>query len=50
VEHAHEMPTQAKKLKQFLCVLLNKFIADAIIAKPLPSCRDVAISLKHKEK
>ena len=37
----------AKELERFLCTcLVNKFIADVIITKLLPSWRDFATSLK----
>ena len=37
VEQAHEIQALAKKLKQFSCVLPDKFVAGSIIAKLPPS-------------
>jgi hypothetical protein len=48
VEQAHEIQSIAKELEQFMCVLLDKFIAGGIIAKLPPSWRNFATSLKHK--
>jgi hypothetical protein len=48
VEQAHEIQSIAKELKQFTCVLPDKFIAGGIIAKLPPSWRNFATSLKHK--
>jgi hypothetical protein len=48
VEHAHKIQALAKELKQFSCVLPDKFVAGSIIAKMPPFWRDFAISLKHK--
>jgi hypothetical protein len=48
VEQAHEIQALAKELEQFSCVLLDKFVANGIIAKLSPSWRDFATSLKHK--
>jgi hypothetical protein len=48
VEQAHEIQALAKELKQFPCVLPNKFVADGSIAKLPPSWIDFATTLKHK--
>jgi hypothetical protein len=48
IKQAHEIQALAKRLKQFLCVLSDKFVAGGIIAKLLSSWRDFAITLKHK--
>jgi hypothetical protein len=37
VEQAHEIEALAKELKQFSCVLPDKFVADSIFAKLPPS-------------
>ena len=37
VKQAHEIQTLAKELKQFSCVLLDKFVVGGIIAKLSPS-------------
>ena len=48
VEQAHEIHALAMELKQFPCVLPDKFMAGGIIAKLPSSWRDFATSLKHK--
>ena len=48
VGQAHEIQALAKELKQFPCVLLDKFVFGSIIAKLPPSWKDFATSLKHK--
>jgi hypothetical protein len=48
VEQAHEIQALAKELKQFPCVLPDKFVARSIIAKLPPSWTDFATTLKHK--
>jgi len=47
-KQAHEIQPLAKELKQFPCVLLDKFVFGSIIAKLPPSWKDFATSLKHK--
>jgi hypothetical protein len=37
VEHAHEIEALAKELELFPCLLLDKFVAEGIIAKLSPS-------------
>jgi hypothetical protein len=48
VEQAHEIHALAKELKQFPCVLPDKFMASGIIAELPPSWKDFATTLKHK--
>ena len=52
VEHAHEIHTVAKDLKNYSkespCVLPDKFVAGGIISKLPHSWRNLATSLKHK--
>jgi hypothetical protein len=48
VDQAHEIQSLAKELEQFKCTLLEKFVADGIIAKLPPSWGNFATSLKHK--
>nr|AAP44618.1 putative polyprotein [Oryza sativa Japonica Group] len=48
VEQAHEIQMLAKELENNNCELPDKFVADGIIAKLLPSWSDFATSLKHK--
>jgi hypothetical protein len=54
VEQAHEVQAPAKELenynKEAPCVLLDKFVAGAIITKLPHSWRDFTTSLKHKRK
>jgi hypothetical protein len=49
VEQAHEIQALAKELKQFPCVLPNKFVVGGIIAKLPHSWMDFATTLKQKE-
>ena len=48
VEQAHEIQTLAKELEIFGRVLLDKFVADCIIAKLQQAWTYFATSLKHK--
>jgi hypothetical protein len=48
VEQAHKIQTLVKELKNFGCVLPDKFVADCIIAKLPQAWTDFATSLKHK--
>jgi hypothetical protein len=48
VEQAHEIQALDKELRQFPCVLPDKFVAGGIIAKLPPSWADFATTLKHK--
>ena len=48
VEQAHDIQTLVKELKNFGCVLPEKFVAGCIIAKLPQAWTDFATSLKHK--
>ena len=48
VQQAHEIPSLAKELEYFKCVLPDKFVAGGIIAKLPPSWNNFATSLKHE--
>lgn len=48
VEQAHEIKSFARELEHFSCMLPDKFVAEGIITKLPPSCRNFATLLKHK--
>jgi hypothetical protein len=48
VTQAHEIQCMVKELRLLKIVVLDEFVAGAIIAKLPPSWRDFATTLKHK--